>query len=557
MVTKRQGETGEFVKVSRRILTRRQEESLTHAEDIDVIQKKSAATDSTPMMSTTLKSRRDLIAAIKGGKPLRAINQLYVISLVVLLCVITLASTEYGLFTVRYNSVVDNLRSFSTVSDLKTEISRAVLNTRTIVLLQANRTIDMEKYATKALYTAELKVRLLAIQARIDTAQKLMSNLAKSNSRLNNILISDRSLSVLFRVSNASKSETYSLLESILILNSYIIKLANRDDLTQVDDTDESVYFIRQNGLNSIFIRLETAFDGLKQDLKDYSSRAKIDLMIVLICSCVIVFAGSVSVVPFLRSVSTSKEEILLLFFKIKRTYAKMFVKKCQAFYNSLQKKKDQDESGDEASDKMVDDEEEGGDKEKDDLLGAKAAQSYSSVGVVESKRSSAQIYGIIIIQVVIALALGLYFILSYIFFVYYLMDTFPILTQAMHSVGYATSSFEINYLAMRETMLQSDWTIESRPPLNATLKTVLYITKAEEAIKSFYSLDTGNVGMYFGDFATYISDYLQDSLCTDEKDTYFTTNHTKCESFIYTIPKNVLLSKRWIGTASSDVLCG
>ena len=412
MITKRIEENEEIKVVPKKAIAKKLEEKIRETSEMDVLKKKEDNGEANAMMNTSLKSRKDLIEIIKNSPPHNAISHINILSFLVVVFLITLDSVEYGIYTSKYNELTSDLHIFAGSCDLESQIAQAVENTRNLVLVNAGNLTTYENYTSQSDYINALITRFLTIQSNIDTTQKQLADLAKRYSNLNSALIADTTLPIQIKVGTNYKTQFYNLIEALIIYDSFIIKIANTASTTKFTNDDESVYFIWQNGLNAIFMSLRKALENLQLDFNNYCNNFANIMLILMIISYGVVIFGCLSVVPYLRNVKVANQEILMLFFKIKKAYAKGFAKKCQQFLNSIEKKHNEDESEENESERSIDDEK--ADDEKEGMLQRSIRQTNTAGGKI---KTSDDILGWSASQLSIGLLLGLYFLASYLFF--------------------------------------------------------------------------------------------------------------------------------------------
>ncbi|MDR3548613.1 MAG: hypothetical protein P4M11_10190 [Candidatus Pacebacteria bacterium] len=533
---------GEFQIISKTALAKKQKEAIMENASSEVMAKREGSKQgAAPLVNMSLKSRRDLIHAIQNGKTLHAIKNLSIISIFLLLALVVLASVDYGLFTARYSTIMSNLKTFIKSLDMKTQISQAVENTRNLVLLNSSMLTTYENYSTAANYEAKIRTKLLAIQSTIDSTQKDMSNLAKSFSRLSNTLLSNRDLTVKFKISSDYKVELYNLQESITMFNSYIFKIANTA-LTSLSESNDDVYFVLANGLNGIIVRLVNALDDMRQDMSTYRQKSLNELIVILVCSCGTIFLGGLLLIPFLSKVKSAKEEILMLFFQIKRNYAKNFAKQCQQFYNSLQKKRNRQDAGSEGegSEKDMDDEE--GEEEEDKGVLVADARNFSQMAgptTRKLKKGANDTIGLIVCEVFANILLSCYFVLCFVLLGTLLFSSIQTLAESFETIYDMNGAYFLDYLAIREMVLNSTWEVENSNSYVASQTMIDRLTVLQERVKDYFGLDTSELSMYFGGFTDIVDSVYDNSVCTNGRNNYFSDEAT-CSSFAHTISEKV-----------------
>eukprot|EP01022_Parablepharisma_sp_SALTPOND_P003903 TRINITY_DN1163_c0_g1_i1.p1 TRINITY_DN1163_c0_g1~~TRINITY_DN1163_c0_g1_i1.p1 ORF type:complete len:1381 (+),score=178.37 TRINITY_DN1163_c0_g1_i1:1779-5921(+) len=529
IITKRQ-ENGYVIKLSKKLIVKEQEAILFKEGDCEVVQEETFTTASFSK-NIAFKSRKEIIKAINNGKPLPAIGNLNILSFIVLIGILSLASIEYGVFTNKYTGTLNDLNKFSIACDLPSQVVDIVYNTRNLALAQQVSPEDPVKYEEEA------REKLAGLQTRVGETQKMLAELAKSHQKLDSTYIKEKAVPINFKVGELYKIKTYNLLESMLILNSHVIKLANAQT-TDVLSFDESEYFVRYNGLNSIYSALQCTLNAFKDDTETSVYKSTNTLLILMLFSCFSLLIGCNLATWYLKAVLQTKEETLLLFFRIKRTYAKTFVANCQKFQSTIQKRKDEEEVESENSE---DAQLEGKQGESNGLSTEENKQYISAETSLSYKRSAGKLYRIILGQLLISVAVISYFVASYMVFVHYLMNSFPVMGKAVYLLGVGNAVYGLNFVSMREVAIGNDWPIEGRSPVSETLVLTENMTRCQEQIKRFCGLSGGTIKFFFGDFNSYLSNYLKDSLCDSQKNDYF-VDEKDCIEFGYSESTHVCL---------------
>eukprot|EP01022_Parablepharisma_sp_SALTPOND_P021434 TRINITY_DN4228_c0_g1_i1.p1 TRINITY_DN4228_c0_g1~~TRINITY_DN4228_c0_g1_i1.p1 ORF type:complete len:875 (+),score=89.05 TRINITY_DN4228_c0_g1_i1:2533-5157(+) len=539
VVTKRITAYGDFIVVSKRALAEKQKEIIREAEQKDEPESRKEIRKTTQqVMNMTLKSRRDLINAVQNGKILNAISHIRLFSLMLLLALIILSSVDYGLFISRYGTIMKNTKTFLKALDMESQIAQATEKTRGLTLLHTDILIDYENYSTLTQYEESLRTDLLEIQATLDHTQKEVTELAKGFDSLKDILLLSRDLSIEFKIGNEYKIGKYNLIESIIMLNSYVFKIANTR-LEMLDESNDDIYFLLINGLNGVLMRLRDSLGIMRYNMDEYSAKSLSVYQIVLICAGGTILLLGLSIVPLLKIVQNTKEEILMLFFQIRKGYAKSFAKQCQQFHVSLQKKRSRKDSGGDEDGSDIEESEEA--NEEDDLV-TETENYHRSTGSSMRKLSkgSSGVLGTVFWELAINVILTSYFVVSYFFFGVLLFDANNLLNKSFENIAYMNTAHFTSYLGIRETVLNSTWKIENQSPYSYSQQMIHNLTKFHEYTKDNFGLGKSRISLYFGGFTELVENSLDASACSEGRNNFF-TNPDDCLRFAHTIANNVL----------------
>jgi hypothetical protein len=535
IVTKQITPYGGFNKIPKKLIAEQQREIIREAEEKD-IQAKDNTKKEQQTMNMTLKSRKDLINAIQSGKTLSSICNLHLISLLLLLVLIIMSSIDYGMSHKTYKKVVKNIDTFSSSLDLESQIVMGIDNIRSLMLantdmLEAN---NYENYTDLSEFKNVLADRLIQIQDIVDLTQKEIVSLAKDFELLNEITLDKRDLEIYYRTINGVSFGLYNLIEAINMMNSHVFTIGNaakKDNMLSKQSVQDSIYFVFTDAPNAIFIRLREALDVMMDDMESYTSKSLRDYKIILIITVCVIFLLGIALIPILRSIQKTQEEILMLFFQIKRSHAKSFAKQCQQFYNSLQKKRTRQNAGSDSEGSDKDEDSEIGNDEDDYMLDQEIYNRLSIMGTRKLKKSSMKISVAIFWEVLLNVLLSAYFIANYVLLEQLLFGGFNGLNASLKSIGRLNTAHLMSYVAIREALCKSDWKIENIAAYDYSKLLIKNLTTVHNYIEDYFSLDKFKVKFYFGNFENDVDKVLDSSICDEGRNNYF-TKIDNCTSF-------------------------
>ena len=544
IITKQITPYGGFNKIPKKVLAEKQKDIIREAEERD-IQSKGDTKKEQQSMNMTLKSRRDLINAIQNGKTLSSICNLHILSLIILLVIIIMSTVDFCLFDSKYKNIVSHTELFANSLDLETQMIQGIENIRTLILLSDGIIEDThceglacERYENVDAYRDGIKNELIKIQSKIDNIQKEISNMANDFENLKEVTLNNRDLLIEYKtnagVDNSDTSKSYyNLIESINMVNSHIFSIAV-SDTTNLKDYNEHVFFVFTNGLNVVFNKIDSITIAMIDDMDDYSSSALNSLKIVLIVAVCIIFLLNLLLIPLLRSIQTTQEEILMLFFQIKRGHAKGFAKQCQQFYNSLQKKRTRQNAGSdsEGSDKEMDDSERGNDDDDYDPDNEGTERIIGS-GTRKLKKSSMNLSSTIFWEILLNILISSYFIVNYIMLGDILFSASDSLNLSLKQIGHLNTVHYISYIGIREALYNSNFKLEYKTPLEYSTMIIYNLTDVHSYIEKSFELDKYKIRLYYGEFTEEINYYFDNSICTSSRNNYFYENEEKeCTEF-------------------------
>jgi len=535
ITTKQISVYGGFNKIPKKVIVEKQREIIREAEEKD-IQAKENIKKEQQTMSMTLKSRKDLINAIQSGKKLSSICNLHLVSLLLLLVLIIMSSVDYGMSYKTYNNIVRNIDTFSSSLDLESQIVQGVDNIRSLLLANTDMlgNNNYENYTNLDEFKKGLAGRLMQIQDTVDLTQKEIISLAKDFKSLNDIALARRDLRISYRTTNGVSVGLYNLIEAINMMNSHVFTIGNtatEDNMLDRRSAQDSIYFVLTNAPNPIFIRLREALNVMMNDMKSYTSKSLRDYKIILITTVCLIFLLGIALIPILRSIQKTQEEILMLFFQIKRSHAKSFAKQCQQFYNSLQKKRTRQNAGSDSEGSDKDGDSERGNDEDDNTLDHDIYDKLSNRGTRRLKKSSMKVSATIFWEVLLNVLLSAYFIVNFIILEQLLFGSFNSLNESLKDVGQLNTAHLMSYVAIREALSKSDWKIENIAPYEYSKSLINNLTIVHDYIENYFSLDKFEVRFYFGNFKNDVDGLMDSSICEEGRNDYF-TNKNDCASF-------------------------
>ena len=102
------------------------------------------------------------------------------------------------------------------------------------------------------------------------------------------------------------------------------------------------------------------------------------------------------------------------------------------------------------------------------------------------------------------------------------------------------SSEYYINYLSIRETVLNTGWLFDGLPSVMYAREKILSTISLEVSIKNYFHLNTQAIKMCYTNFLDYLDNFYDESLCETGRNSYF-KNYTSCASFMYGIADDVL----------------
>jgi len=304
----------------------------------------------------TFKSRKALNAVINDKKPPKAIRQLQWTANILMLALAAIAIAEFVVANQEFNEILDNL-SLIDQSDQRTAELMNVLS----------KTTDLYLYNIGVLTDTMVDPEVLksSIEDSLNAAQTLKISLEKSSGGLSDehsSLINDGVIP-LYEL-NSDEPEFRGLSQATDQIIARAFEVTNQD-VAEIGPDNSDYYFVTYNLLNDYYIALRNSSNFYVTELKDDTDNKATTFLILLIVSIVVLLFSVALLIPVLRSVNKTREEVLSLFLNIPDKTVRSLYTKCENFISNLQVGEDDDVVSE------IDDDEMFGNKhEEDNFMG-------------------------------------------------------------------------------------------------------------------------------------------------------------------------------------------
>mmetsp|Transcript_42339 Transcript_42339/g.40588 ORF Transcript_42339/g.40588 Transcript_42339/m.40588 type:complete len:439 (-) Transcript_42339:717-2033(-) len=285
----------------------------------------------------SIKSRKAFSMALNDKAIPSSIKRLNRTANVVLLCLIIFAILEYSF---AYKQLADTILNFQLIQSSYlaiSEIQKVCYNVRTLNLLNYEILVNFQGKSN----SSEL---FQFVQGELQDSLELISttgtelNLARLTvSPTHQALLEDASINITFQQDQGTtRSQKYSLGESLLYFQASLFSVANQD-LSEFVDSNQDTFFIMDNSFGDFYRGLIDSANYYVLGLKERSAYKKEAYLTIFICSILVLLVISVIIVPVFQSVNKQKDKVLSLFCEIDDTNIRVLMQKCEKFLSKIE----------------------------------------------------------------------------------------------------------------------------------------------------------------------------------------------------------------------------
>ena len=284
------------------------------------------------IFQSSLKSKKAFNAALNEKSVPSSINKLKKTGYIIVLAVIALASTEFGLILTEFNDIEDNIDMVKH-SRLRIAIQMKMVFYINKVVLMVKKTNPYISENGTDYITAAKKNISTALNEYYDVQNKItLSKLALSSE--NERLYTEKCVSLYYKNSTQQQSTTklYTLTEAIQQLASEAFTIQSFSSNSNYVVGNDDIDFILYNAFADIYDKMVESANLFVRDLKDRGTDKQIIVYALYISSLVLCIVSVVFLVPVVASVSRTRLDVLSLFFDIPQNSVKVLEKKCEKF---------------------------------------------------------------------------------------------------------------------------------------------------------------------------------------------------------------------------------
>lgn len=317
--------------------------------------KEVASISSTSSLTTFNRTLLNLKAAINEKFVPKSIKNIRIFVFVIIL----LLSTIGIVFQIEINMIFDSLYNciqaqyysrtrVNPVLNINRSIKRLInINDAHNVLSGTNSSLpllDISNMNVGHEYTKYMSI-LRSSSIELKDLQANLSNCFKYIQTKNLLIVNPQQVPTYFLPTAAAPSyEEMSLWKGSNEISSQVLIIKDYE-LNQFNYSDMNVYFIANNTVDKYLSTLLSSSDGFFANAVDSMNSGFIIILYLLIIASSGVLILGVLMIPILYFTKLNKENILKLFFVIKKSSIEILIKKCQTFLNEGRSKLNHSES--------------------------------------------------------------------------------------------------------------------------------------------------------------------------------------------------------------------
>ncbi|HEY9756338.1 MAG TPA: PAS domain S-box protein, partial [Oculatellaceae cyanobacterium] len=285
------------------------------------------------IFQSSLKSKKAFNAALNEKSVPSSINKLKKTGYVIVLVVLALASTEFGLILTEFNDIGDNIDMVK-YSRLRIAIQmKMVFYINQVVLTVRTSNPRIYSKNSSSIIAAAKKNISTALNEYYDVQNKItLSTLSLSSE--NERLYTDKCVSLNYKNSTQQQStiKLYTLTEAIQQLASEVFTIQSFTSSSNYAVGNDDVDFVLYNAFADLYDKMVQSADLFVRDLKDRGNDKQIIVYCLYAAALFICVLSVAFLFPVVASVSRTRLDVLSLFFDIPQNSVKVLEKKCEKF---------------------------------------------------------------------------------------------------------------------------------------------------------------------------------------------------------------------------------
>ncbi len=284
------------------------------------------------IFQSSLKSKKAFNAALNEKSVPSSINKLKKTGYVILLVVLALASTEFGLILTEFKDIGDNINMVK-YSRLRIAIQMKLVYFINKMVLMVRKT-DPRYPKNTSIYSNAAKANMTAALNEYYAVQNMMTLSTLSLSSENAQLYSDKCVSLFYKNSSLAQTtiKTYTLTEAIQQLASEAFTVLSFSANTSYAVGNDDVDFILYNAYADLYSKMKQSADLFVRDLKNRGTDKQIIVYCLYAAALLVCVLSIAFLFPVVSSVSATRLDVLSLFFDIPQNSVRVLEKKCEKF---------------------------------------------------------------------------------------------------------------------------------------------------------------------------------------------------------------------------------
>ena len=155
---------------------------------------------------------------------------------------------------------------------------------------------------------------------------------------------------------STSVEYVYSMWQAITEIVVSTLRVSEMGPLNISEIIDPTVYFITENGLNTILVNLDKSSKGIVDEINKKMNRHNKGFIALVVVASISIFICATPIFMVVRHINKNKEYTLELFMLIKKKYANDELKRCKRFLGTIHTQQDADFQNDDYQDDIDED---------------------------------------------------------------------------------------------------------------------------------------------------------------------------------------------------------
>ncbi len=284
------------------------------------------------IFQNSLKSKKAFNAALNEKSVPSSINKLKKTGYIIVLAIVALASTEFGLILTEFNDIGDNINMVK-YSRMRISIQMKLafyINKMVLMVRTANPRVTENASAYLTLAKSNIST---ALNEYYDVQNKItLSTLSLSSE--NSKLYTDKCVNLYYKNSSQQQStiKTYTLTEAIQQLASEAFTIQSFSSNANYAVGNDDIDFVLYNAFADLYTKMARSADLFVKELKDRGTNKQVIVYVLYAVALLVSVLSVTFLFPVVASVSCTRLDVLSLFFDIPQNSVKVLEKKCEKF---------------------------------------------------------------------------------------------------------------------------------------------------------------------------------------------------------------------------------
>jgi len=311
-------------------LLERQREEQKELEELHTKEKSDMKKDD---IFNVLKSKKIFNDTLNDRTIPSAVQKLKYAGYIIVLLLIALASTEFGLAITQYKDIGENIQL---VRDSYRQIvsqMRMVFYISKIVLLNKRE----QPYLLSNITNEEILKGKKYIESALEEYYETQNSISLSTISMSSehtALFKGKNVYLYYVNSSeeANSDKYYTLPEAIQQMASEVFTVLSFTNETKYSIYNDNVYFVLYNSFSDLYAKMKTSANFFVQELSDRGNDKVQVMLIIYIVSLTVIILSIIVLFPIVAGVSQSRLAVLALFFDLPQATVRELQKKCERF---------------------------------------------------------------------------------------------------------------------------------------------------------------------------------------------------------------------------------